>query len=202
MIRQRGAPAAPATPAAEPAPEAAPAEAGEPSSLALPEIQALLSGSPAAVSTPVATKNPDVATMWNERDALGQYGLGFYKSLGGDMGVIFNGMYLPVEQLEAADKAGQLLQVAPPMEQVRTSVVAGGAANHPALTAQTPAAPPASSPPAPRQTASGVLTPKPSQTSLRRLQGARAKALEPGGPTTGMRPGAGRILNLLNRPTI
>lgn len=208
MIRQRGAPAAPAQPPLEPEPEAeapAPAEGGDTSGLAslkLPEMQAVLAGSPAAVSTPVATKNPDVATVWEERDKLGKLGIGFYKSLAGDTGVIFNSMYVRPEDLDAADKAGQLQQLAPPMEVVRTAVVSGGAENHPALTAQPPPAPPAGSPPAPRQTASGVLTPTPPKSTLRRLHSERVKALEPGGPTSGMRPGAGRILNMLTRQNV
>jgi len=178
-----GTPAAEAPVEAAPAEEAPAADLGKLKSFKNPAIQAVFAGQPAAVSTPVKNEDPAIKTAWDERDALSQAGIGFYKSLGGDVGVIFNALFLPEDQLKAADAAGQLLQVAPPYTDVAKSVTSAGPENHPLLNAQTPPAPPAASPPSPRQTGSGVLTPSAPKSTLRRLQSERVKALTPGGPT-------------------
>lgn len=198
--------AATAAPTVEPTADAptAPAKGkgsgGLPSELLqLPAFQALFAGQPPALSAPVAdfTKRPETKLVADNKSGLMKAGIGFYRSVGGDLGVVFNQMFVSGEELKAADAAGQLLEIAPPFDTVSASVAQSGA-NNPVLNAQTPSGPRGAPVPTPPQ--SGGKSP--SAASQRKVTAARVMNIQPGAPTSGPSPGAGRLLNSILKPVI
>lgn len=171
--------------------------------LQIPAMQAVLAGSPAAVSAPLTTfeKRPEALAIIKNKDALLRAGFGLYKSLAGDTGVIFNTFHMHEQELQAADKAGKLLQIAPSFDQVNQSVATAGPDTHPLLQAgeapQGPKGPPMAAPPQMN------AAPAPSPASVQnKLSTARTKNLAMGSPTSGSQPGAGRLLNNILKPVI
>lgn len=170
--------------------------------LRIPAMQALMAGAPPALSASIKTleKREEGKILAKNGPALQSAGIGLYRSLSGEQGVIFNQLFISGEQLQQADKAGQLAQIAPTFDSVNDTVARSGAEN-PVLNAGAPpaafATPP---PPEPPQTASGLLPgpPASAQTSLAK---ARSKNLQEGSPTSG-RAGQGRLLNNLLKPAI
>lgn len=191
----------------EPQAEAAPTEGAgvelPDEVLRIPAMGALMAGSPPAVSANIKALDelPEGKIISDNASKLQAAGLGFYRALSGDIGVIFNGLYIAPEQLQEADRAGQLAQVAPDFNTVNNEAAKAGPIN-PVLSAGAPPAalvtPPAPTPP---QTSSGQLPGIPASTQTR-LAGARAKNLQPGSPTSGPAPGRGRLLNNLLKPAI
>jgi hypothetical protein len=164
----------------------------------VPAVQALLAGSPPAVSTPVKTEDPSVKVIWENRDALQQAGISFYKSLAGDTGVIFNMLRIPPDVISEADKAGKLLEIAPPISSIDP---AGNPLQGDIEVPNAFPTPPPASPPAPSAPV-GSAQPKAPANVLGKLQGTRQGLIKPGGPTSGSRPGAGRVLNALTKPVV
>lgn len=192
-----GQPPAIPTPTAPPQDEAPDADLPE-ELIKIPAVQAVVAGSPPAVSMRIkGSENRDEVKLLSEnKDALMSTGMGFYRSMSGEIGVMFNGMRIHPEDLKAADKAGKLLQVAPDFDTVNHEVSKSGTA-HPILNAAPPTgfAPPTAA--APPQSASGALplSPPPPASVARKLAAARVLNTAPGAPTTGPSPGAGRLLN-------
>lgn len=204
-----------------PAPEvpteaAAPAEGGElpDEVLRVPIVQALMAGQPPAVSAPIADmiKKPDAELLMKNKDALFAAGIGLYRSLSGELGVVFNQLAISGEEIQAADKAGQLQTLAPDWDQVTLDIQKSGE-NHPALSAKGPTGP-RETPPAvapqsgnsapivpnvPAQGAAGSGLPAGAQ---RKLAGARAANMQAGSPLSGAAPGAGRLLNSVLKPVL
>lgn len=155
------------------------------------------------MATPVAK------AIAQNADSLMKAGVGFYSSLSGDLGVIFNQFYVHPEDLKNADKAGKLQQLAPPFDSVNHEISKSGKDN-PVLSAQgVPNGPKAPSIMAPPQSAaSEPLAPAgptvaPASTAIQKqIMGARAKNVAPGTPTSGPAPGGGRILNQILRPVV
>ena len=143
-----------------------------------------------------AQKREEVQLIAQNKDSLQSAGFAFYRSLSGELGVLFNQMKISGEDIKAADKAGKLRLVAPDFDLVNHQVAKSGA-NHPAFgaTASTGLAQPASS--APPQAASGSmpLAPPAPASVQRRYAQQRVMNLRPGSPTSGPAPGAGRLLN-------
>jgi len=197
----------PRTPEASPAPvEPIPGAPEQPAAggsglpnelLQIPAMQAVFSGQPAAFSASLTdfAKRPEAKLISQNKDALLKAGMGLYRSLGGDLGVIFNQLRINGEQLKAADQAGKLLEIAPPFDTVN-QMVAGSGENNPVLSAQPPAGLAGNTPSAAAQMGSPVRPPPPlpasSQTALTK---ARIKNQTLGRPSEGPKPGAGRILN-------
>lgn len=194
-------------------PPAAPAEAetqqpaGLPDDLiGIPAIQALLAGSPAALSMKLkgSEDRDEVALVTKHQDALHQAGMMFYKSISGERGV-FNALRIHPQDIAAADKAGQLLKVAPDFDQVNHEMSKMGL-KHPALTATAPPAALATpqSAAAPPQAASGQLplVPPAPAAVARKLAAQRILNILPGAPSTGPSPGAGRIMNSVLKPVV
>lgn len=174
-----------------------------PESFNIPTMQAIFAGQPPAVSVPVGTEDPELNTIWNEREKLMKAGIAFYKSMSGQTGVIFNALKLHPDVLKQADKAGKLQEVAPPFDAVEKALKSNPE-GHPIFGVDpnaelTPPQPPG---PIPPQSGNGALVPPPPPAMLRTIQAERVKATIPGGPTSGMRPGAGRVLNSLMKPPI
>jgi hypothetical protein len=204
---------APAAPAPSPDPAAAPEAPVEGDSnndgipdaiLKIPAMQAVLAGKPAAVSAPIDefSKRPEAKAIIDNKDALVKAGFGLYRSLSGDTGVVFNTLHMHEQELKAADAAGTLQQIAPPFDQVNDSVAKAGPNDHPVLQAgEVPSGPKGMPMPQPPQANSAVAAPAPASVQ-NKLSTARTKNLQPGSPTSGPQPGAGRLLNSILKPVV
>jgi hypothetical protein len=168
--------------------------------LQIPAIQAVFAGAPPAVSTSLKDfgNRPEAKLIGDNRDELQSMGIGFYRSLGGDLGVLFNQLRLSGQDLVNADKEGRLQEIAPPFDTINSEVATSGD-KHPSLSASAPTggATAAPTPPAP------MPTPNTQPASVQNKQAtARLKNVQPGAPTSGPVPGAGRIMNAILKPVV
>lgn len=169
----------------------------------LPFMQGVLSGSPGAVSATLAQfdKNPSAKIVIANKEPLMRAGVGFYRSLSGDKGAIFNTLHVSGEDLKAADAAGQLESLAPPLEQVDAEIAKSGSAN-PVLNAEVPQGM-ATGGGAPAAAPIELASPKTMAASAQRsLATKRANNLQPGSPTSGPVPGSGRLLSTILKPVV
>lgn len=169
----------------------------------LPAFQALFSGQPPALSGSLKEleKRPEAKLVASNKEALLRSGIGFYRSLGGDLGVLFNQLYIHPSELQAADKAGKLQEIAPPIDTVAQGISKSGKDN-PVLahSGKLPAGfkgAPVSTPP--QSSSGGAPLPASAQ---KKVTGARITNLQPGAPTSGPAPGAGRLLNEILKPVL
>lgn len=201
-------------PGAEPAPEVTPLEAQPPEAAAsedlppevlkIPAMQALMAGNPPAVSANIKdfSKLPEAKLIAANKDALAAHGFDFYRSQGGDLGVIYNSLHINPNDILQADRAGKLKEIAPSFSAINHSVSKSGLRN-PVLTVQTPPKGVAlATAQAPRQ---NPMQPAPAvkpagQGILKNLMSQRVKNLQPGSPLSGPEPGAGRLLNQILKP--
>jgi hypothetical protein len=198
------APEAPVSPSPTPSPaaESAPQDEGggaiPPEVLKFPPMMAVLAGQPPAISTLVANKDERLLKIWQGRENLAKAGIAFYRSLAGDIGVIFNSLRLDPETLKQADRAGKLLEVAPPYDQVET-----GLAGKPLdlENVQAPEGFPQKPAPETPQAAQSPVSP-PSAGAQKAIATKRLAALQPKEPTEGLKPGAGRVLNAILTPNV
>lgn len=187
--------------------EAAPPETETPKSpipdelLKIPAMAALLAGKPGALSWRVkeVKNDSEVAKAISEnKSKLQESGIGFYKSLSGSIGVMFNALSVHPESIKAADKAGKLLEIAPPFEMVNQELSKAGP-DHPAFTSEplTGAAP---APPVnPPQSAQAPM-PAAAQNAT---QKARLMNLNPTqAATKGPLAGQGNLLKSILRPVL
>jgi hypothetical protein len=205
--------AAPEVTAAAPAPApdttaAAPPEKMPEALLRVPAMQGLMTGSPGAVSDNIKdfSKRGDAEVLVKNKDWLTQAGFGFYRSLDGETGVVFNALYVHPDELKAADAAGKLKEVAPDYDSVNHAIGKSGRA-HPALSAgPVPKGLKGAPIPQPPQMAQvpppTANIPPPSAAAQKSLMGARVTNLQPGSPTSGPVPGAGRLLNQVLKPVL
>lgn len=174
-----------------------------PALLKLHPIQALIAGTPPAISMPIEAfkKTPEAEEIVKNADQLKRAGMFFYKSLSGDTGVIGNALHIHPADVQAADKAGKLTQLAPPWNHLE-HVIGKSGLNHPALLSKgVPQAPASPTPIAPPQSATGMVKPEPAKAQVK-TQAARLLALQPGSPTSGPQPGGGRLINSILKPVI
>jgi hypothetical protein len=183
----------------------------------VPAIQGLLVGAPPAVSAQVnvfehSELGKEIAA---NKDALLAAGFGFYKSMHGGLGVIFNRFHIHGEDLKAADKAGKLQILAPSIEQVDHALAKTGGKHMLGKAIPTgfaSATPQAAVQPG-AQAAQGIPSSldAPSAAPMaggasgalaKRLQGARLANQSLGAPTSGPAPGAGRLLNSILKPVV
>jgi hypothetical protein len=161
--------------------------------LEIPALQAVIAGAPPAVSAPIETfaKRPE--------DKLFKAGLNLYRSLSGDVGVLFNHFYIAPEDLQAADKAGKLAEIAPDFDSINSQVAKSGQ-NHPALSAKGPAGgfatPKVQTPP------QSTAMPQPSSPAQRRMADQRVENLSPAPLNKQANPGAGKLLNSILKPVV
>jgi hypothetical protein len=170
-------------------------------------MQGLVAGAPAAVSMDISqfAKTEPGKLIAANADGLQEAGVGFYHSMRGDIGVLFNQLHMHPADLQAADKAGKLASVAPPWSKVDHALSKAGAA-HPALGHRgAPAAPPMATPLPPPQVATGAIQPPgkplPAKAQNQLLQ-ARIAATQPAAPTGGPAPGQSQLLNRVLKPII
>lgn len=169
--------------------------------LRIPTVAALMAGNPPAASGSIQdfSKRPEGVAISKNKDALLSAGFFFYKSLDGSTGVLGNGLYIHPEQIKQADQTGNLQAVAPNFDTVGQAVATSGD-KHPVLAhgGKPPegfATAPAADVP---QTANAPAPPAGVQNKLTR---ARLATIAPGPPTSGPKPGAGRLINsILKNP--
>ena len=191
---QAPAPAAPVQPPPEEEPASLP-----PALLEVPALQAVIAGAPPAVSMKIegSEDRDEVKLLSENKDALLQAGFDFYRSFDGKTGVMFNTLQIHLQDLQAADRQGKLKKIAPDFDLVNHEVSKMGA-KHPINAMQGaptgPATPTGSAPP---QAATGnlPLMPPPSAGVAKKFAAARIANMNPGAPTSGPEPGAGRLLN-------
>lgn len=168
--------------------------------LKLSSLQALFAGQPPAVSVNLeqAKKLPEAKLILKNKDKLINAGLGFYRSLGGDLGVTFNQLYISGDEIKAADAAGQLEQVAPNVQTVDQTIAKSGRENPILKTAGPPRG--LRTPPVPMPAQIG--TKPPPAGAQRATARARVMNLQPGAPTSGPAPGSGRLLNTIMKQVV
>lgn len=166
--------------------------------LQIPAMQALFSGASPALSASLTAfaNRPEGKLIQSNKDALMKAGMGLYRGLDGDTGVLFNQVYLSGPELQAADKAGQLSAIAPSFDSVNGEVAKSGS-NNPVLNAAQPTG--FKSAPVP---AAPSAVPPASAGTQRQAMAARVQNLQPSGPISGPKPGAGRLLNAALTPVI
>lgn len=199
---------APITPAPEQPPVEPTAEAPAPETslpddvLKIPTVQAVFAGAPPAVSFDVkkVSDSEEAKLIAKNKTPLMESGISFYRSLKGDLGVMFNATKISGEDIKAADKAGKLAEIAPPADKVSADIMSSGA-NHPALTAGAPSGSPAG--PTSNVPAPVPMSASPPSAGLARDRlAAQIANIKPGAPTSGARPGAGRLLNSILKPVL
>jgi hypothetical protein len=166
-----------------------------------------MAGNPAALSANIKdfNKKPEAKILAENKQGLTEHGFDFYKSQSGDLGVIFNTLHIHPQDLQAADAAGKLREIAPPFDVVNHAVTKAGLHN-PVLTAQTPPKGQAmAAPPVPPQAAQAPMPAQPAvapagSAILKNLMNQRVKNMQPGSPLSGPEPGAGRLLNQILKP--
>lgn len=197
-----------AAPPVAPTEEAAPTEETPLTDeiLQMPAFQGLLAGQPVAVSVIIKefSKRPEGDILQANKAALPASGIGLYRSIAGDLGVLFNQAYISGEEIKTADKDGTLAELAPSFDAVNQQLSASGDAN-PILNAQPPTGvkpsgapsilPPVASTEAPP---AGPMAPPTPQKAI----GAKMRNLAMGSPTSGPAPGQGRILNSILKPVL
>lgn len=154
--------------------------------LEIPIMRGILEGAPPAVFAPVGTKSPEIATVLKHGKELLAAGLGFYRDEKNKLDVFFNTRFIQPELVEAAAKKNKIPEIASPL--LETMAQFNDAAGIPTTSAASPSA-------AQVGTSGTTMPDTPVNT-------ARLNNLEPGSPTEGPRPGAGRILNNLIKPVI
>ncbi len=179
------------------APEGAPADApksdvsGLPDEvLQIPAIQGILLGAPPATYAPADASFPEIEVVNRNGKALLSAGIGAYRTIDKKNMVLFNSLYLKPKELEAADKAGKLDDVAVPFEELNSSF----SENFEGAAPAEEAAPMMGSAPMPMS--------QPDAGVQNRMATMRAQNMAPGGATTGQRPGAGRVLNNILKPAV
>jgi hypothetical protein len=165
----------------------------------LPAIQAVFAGEPPALSASIQdfAERPEAKLIAANKDKLMGSGLALYRSLSGDVGVLFNQFYISPEDIKSADSAGRLQEIAPPFDAVSEMVGKSGA-NNPVLkdkarpkgfaTASTQMPPQSGAMP-------GAATP-----AQNKIVQERAKSLAPGKPTD--RGAAGKLLSSIMKPVV
>lgn len=225
VVPAPGQPPAPAAPAPDAA--AAPEDNSQaptapqlpPDVLNIPFVQGLLAGAPVAVTDQLKAfdKKAVGKTVLENLDALQQAGFGFYKTMDGKRGVIFNQLHISPQDIVEADKAGKLHLIAPDLDQVDHEIGKSGRHNPLFKVSKVPGGVPTPASGGVAQQGSGQLPDasqgqpgaiqqalsQPAATSTQnKLLTARLKNLQPSAPTGGPDPGQGQILNAVQKQPI
>lgn len=170
----------------------------------IPAVQAITAGQPGAFSAILTEfeKVPEAKIIAKNKDNLMKAGFGFYRSLDGQKGVVFNQLFVSPDEITAADTAGQLEVIAPPFLELNETVAKAGADNPVLAEGERPTGfksgtgAPASAP-----IAAAPIRPLPAGAQ-KTLASRRATNLQPGAPTSGPAPGEGRLLASILKPVI
>lgn len=162
----------------------------------VPALGLLVEGAPPATYAPVDAEYPELKVVEKHLKDLGKAGFGVYGTQDGANVVFFNGLLVTPEQVAQADANGQLDSIAAPYESLRAEFE-GGAGESGGPAQASPAVP---------GLPAGVSVPGASggqpASAQKATANARSKAIQPGAPTSGPAPGAGRILNNIVKPVI
>lgn len=168
----------------------------------LPVVKRISIGSPPAVRVEPGQHFPELKAIEDNIPDIVVAGLDFYQSKEGDS-IMFNPLFIGAEELKAADAAGRIKEVIPSYSELMgkkpTTMSEEEAKKQPArrdklkkdlmnkLGSPTAASEGTAVPPATAKTQNTI---------------AKSRLPEPQSPTSGPRPGAGRIINnLLERPS-
>jgi hypothetical protein len=145
---------------------------------------------------------PEAQLIGQSQQQLLAAGIGAYRSLSGDVAVLFNRFYIAPEEIQQADKEQKLLEVAPPFDTVNAQIAGSGKDNPALAQREAPTGFKTAPAPTPPQSGSVIKAPAPPAEAEATRQKARTKAMQPQGPTSGAKPGAGRLLNSILRPVL
>lgn len=191
------------TPAPAPAPAAQGGASLPEELLQLPVMQALMAGQPGAVSDNVEqAQNTEFGLAVSKfGKEMQKAGFGFYLANDGQLGVIFNQLYVNPEDILAADNAGTIQELAPPVAQVEQGILSDPGAN-PVLGDVAP--PGAAAPVRATGGSSGgaAAVPAASGPGNAALAAKRRQNVQTKGPTDSARPAAGKILNDILKPVV
>ena len=165
----------------------------------LPAIQAVFAGEPPALSASIQdfAQRPEAKLIVDNKDKLMGSGLALYRSLSGDVGVLFNQFYISPEDIKSADQAGRLQEIAPPFDAVTAHIGQSGANNPVLKDRPRPKGLAMASVQAPPPSGAMVAPASPAQN---RIVKERAQALQPGKPTD--RGAQGKLLSSIMRPVV
>lgn len=171
--------------------------------LQIPALQALVAGAPPAVSGTIADfqKRPEGKIIAANKQPLMEAGMGFYRSLGGDLGVIFNRFYISDQEIQEADKAGKLAEIAPPFESVNPATQQAGL-NNPSFNHQGPPGGFKSAPVPPVPQAATTIPNEPPASLQRKAMAGKVMNAKPTGPLSAPAPGAGSLLRDILKPVV
>ncbi len=169
-----------------------------------PVVKQVLVGSVPGVLFRPGVYYPKAAKLGKHIEDLMDVGMDFYKAFDSSF-VFFNPRSVTEAQLRKADEEGQLAALVPDYE-----VISGEAPGTPpegwaeelagVNTESASTMLPGTQKTTPMANASPAGAPTGAEDA--KLAAARAKNLLPGAPTTGPRPGAGRVLNNLAKPVV
>jgi hypothetical protein len=175
--------------------------------MAMPAFQAMLAGSPPAVSFYLrgSEDRSEFNVFKENRPALRKTGFMYMQTEGKDRGIIFNALHIHPADIRRAEKMGKLTMIAPPFDAVNHMIGQSGL-QHPLLSTPGPpsgmATPMAPVPPQGAGIASQILgKPLPASTQTT-LANQRSRNLQAGAPTSGPAPGAGRLVNSIMKPIV
>ncbi len=155
----------------------------------IPEVQKVLNGEPAAVKILRSERTPLTQKLSQNVPAVLKLGLSLYRTIDGEANVVFNNQILGADEVKAADEAGTLDDLAAPLSAISNEPVEKVSASPEKENGATPEEKiPVGPAPAPM--------PAKSQS---KLTSARLTNLAPVGPTDRQTPGAGQILNDLQK---
>lgn len=175
-----------------------------PELLKIPAMMALMTGKPGAASVNFKTDKsfPLAKKVFEHKDDLLRAGFGLYRALDGDTGVLFNQLYVHPDQVKQADTAGKILEIAPPLRDLNSKVETSGHEDHPILTHDGVVPTGMATAPVPDVPQATAAVPPAPAAAIRKALSAKIAGLAPGAPTTGAQPGAGRLVNSLQRPVV
>lgn len=156
--------------------------------LKIPAISAVLEGSPPAVFAEAGSSSPELKVLEKNIEPLKNSGFGFYRTKDEKNIVMFNSLYLTPEEVIQADESGQLESIATSFEEVNGAMAEGFEGGKAKGAPSAPPTPAAGSPPP--------------ASAQRNLMTKRVNNTQPGGPTSGARPGQGRVLNNIQKSVI
>lgn len=177
-------------------PQAEAAAPAAPSVVQIPAVQAVIQGSPPGIAFPKGMKTPAIKMMVQNKDALLQAGLSFYRPKDKSIeAVMFNEASMSSSQVEALDKAGVLKDFFPPFLPesdpfLQADREAGGEGA------------PAGSPTGVGPTASGTLAKPASAKAQAKIGQARKENITPDSPADSAKPGSGSILNAIGKRAV
>lgn len=158
-----------------------------------PAFVAILTGEIPGVFVPGDRVYPSTVPLGNSPDDLEKVGLMLYVASDQKATVVYNPTKISAEELQAADQEGKLEQILPEYGQLTgeqpqpTSATASMEDQLGAAGAPSPQLPPPQ----------GILPPPPPSAVSKPLNRERVANLTPGPATTGPKPGAGRLANML-----